>query len=282
MCRDFAVKRAAIITRRAVVFGGLSALCSHLVTLRALAVQPTTSSQTGSKAKDYFCLASDIGGVSAGDYKLNDTSGSSHLNLLVAELMEDVAKAYKFIPSNLPGLGYAHGSPEREMGAWVERRSYVPNTTTTLVLGPERVTAEYTSDKYNGSIGLALLLAHEMAHVYQLNATLVDQVEAASTESTRILELHADWLAGWVVGSNQNWSTNALNVASERVRAWGDACVQAVTHHGFPFERDWAMASGIANGGQGLQFSEVSKVALTNVTAWVATRAAGYSVCQQR
>jgi hypothetical protein len=229
------------------------------------------------------CLGAESGsgaGTSgANDTVLNEIPPSSYTDQLVNTTLRDVAQAYGFTPQKLPGLRYAHGRRENE--AWVDPRSYVQNTLHTVILGAPRIEREATCDVHYGTIGLAVVIAHEMAHIHQYYTNLVSRVQAQTKHYIRALELHADYLAGWYLGRDSDWTENAFGVADDRVASWADACVESAQHHGFPSERRYALRSGwLAARLHSPPFVPMSRKALGDVLE-TTTLPSGTSVCKR-
>jgi hypothetical protein len=99
-----------------------------------------------------------------------------------------------------------------------------------------------------GDFGAALtgIFAHEFAHVYQLKEGYrVKLLKRDSMGSRRLVETHADFLAGWALP--QAWwikEVSDLRVAAEQFFALGDIHFEATGHHGSSLQRQTIMASG--------------------------------------
>ena len=264
--RDFLIRMGAVFSA--------SAISNNRVLADSVAQKPTTPNWIG-------CLdfqpasALPVGGATTFD----DQSGSILIDRIVNTGILDIAKTYNLNPANLPGLVYAHGA--RENDAWVVDASYLKDTTHTVVLGAKRLVTESATEPHYGLVCIPLILAHEMGHVLQLNTGIVDRFRSQTEHFTRALELHADFLAGWYLGLDADWTQNAMSVANGRVRAWGDSCVESVTHHAFGQERAYFNEDGWGAAKYGAQdIKIVSKSAEDKVLQWVSNVPEGTSVCK--
>jgi hypothetical protein len=108
----------------------------------------------------------------------------------------------------------------------------------------------------HGDFGAALtaVFAHEFAHVYQLKAGFRNQLLSMdSIGSYRLVETHADFLAGWALP--QAWwitQVDDLRVAAEQFFALGDIQTDTHGHHGTSLQRQTIMAAGYTWGLAGL------------------------------
>jgi hypothetical protein len=106
--------------------------------------------------------------------------------------------------------------------------------------------------KADGNYGAALtgVFAHEFAHIYQMKTNYKSTLESAdSASSTRLLECHADFLAGWAL-PQAKWITEMadLGLAAKQFYELGDIDFEAQAHHGTGLQRQSIMASGFSWG----------------------------------
>lgn len=112
------------------------------------------------------------------------------------------------------------------------------------------------------------LLSHEFCHVYQLRNDCELDFNAFGEDtfgvkrgpcftnlitdgSKRILELHSDFMAGWVMARLDLLTTSTFGGYTKRIFADGDYNFTLIDHHGTPRERLNAMANGFMFGRTG-------------------------------
>jgi hypothetical protein len=104
----------------------------------------------------------------------------------------------------------------------------------------------------NGDFGAALtgVFAHEFAHLHQMKSGYRTQLTAKDIQSSqRLLECHADFLAGWAL-PQAFWITQVsdLAIAAKQFYALGDMDFELGSHHGSHLQRQSIMASGYTFG----------------------------------
>lgn len=100
----------------------------------------------------------------------------------------------------------------------------------------------------NGNFGAALtgVLAHEFAHLRQMRSGVDrDLRNLDDLGALRLVELHADFLAGWALPQAW-WITKIgdLGVAAQQFFALGDVDLNSHVHHGTSLQRQTIMAAG--------------------------------------
>ena len=104
----------------------------------------------------------------------------------------------------------------------------------------------------SGDYGAALtgILAHEFSHVYQTKSGYDQKLDALDINaSARLVEMHADFLAGWALP--QAWwivRASDLGSAARQFNELGDMRFEAGMHHGSSIQRQTVMAAGYAWG----------------------------------
>ena len=101
----------------------------------------------------------------------------------------------------------------------------------------------------HGNYGAALtgVFGHEFAHVYQMKTEVIGGLLAKDSLGTvRLVEIHADFLAGWAFP--QAWwvkgNVENLRVAAEYFHSMGDLQTHVREHHGTHLQRQTIMAAG--------------------------------------
>lgn len=90
-----------------------------------------------------------------------------------------------------------------------------------------------------GEYAIAGILAHEYAHVMQIK-------KGTSYSSGKLKELHADYMAGYFIGT-QGFPQNGINAFANDLYSIGDYDFWSPQHHGTPEERVDAMLAGFQN-----------------------------------
>lgn len=113
----------------------------------------------------------------------------------------------------------------------------------TVLLGKTHI-SRYLRDRY-GAAAMRGLIAHEMAHAYQWNHGFIDRLRSVSRTDIAI-ELHADGLAGWCLGSLTH-SVDKETLYYGVARVWdtlGSTNLDASDSHGTAMQRRRAIESG--------------------------------------
>lgn len=119
-----------------------------------------------------------------------------------------------------------------------------------LCIGRGLIGAAMKVDDDAWDTALAGIIAHEFAHILQMrddtDSLLLARDPAASV---RLLELHADFLAGWALGQAY-WleEIHQIRGALRQFQAIGDQLAGQRAHHGDPAQRRSAVASGLGYG----------------------------------
>jgi hypothetical protein len=121
-----------------------------------------------------------------------------------------------------------------------------PLTRPELKIGRNLVgeTLRIANGDYNGA--LTTIFGHEFAHIFQLKSGVRTSLLSADIQSsTRLVEAHADFLAGWALPQAW-WITNVsdLAVAAKQFYAMGDLKFEPNAAHGSSSQRQAIMASG--------------------------------------
>jgi hypothetical protein len=207
--------------------------------------------------RDARCLAVQSGALASRTTyaELGDSLGVITANQRVSKELISVARRYNMLAEHLPGLRYAFGSHTDD--AWVDPESMVKGHQFTMILGKDRVFEQIIAIDDHYSVGLQILLAHEMAHVCQMRSKMVDSALNAPDLGVRFLEQHADYMAGWCFGMDRTWDGNALARAITDVTSWGDSCVNSPDSHGFGHERAEAFAEGFKKARHNVAFDDM-------------------------
>src|SRR3954469_25232186 len=97
-----------------------------------------------------------------------------------------------------PGFRYID-----EMNAFASVETIIEGTQGTVYLGLPLV--KQLLEKADGGAGVAGVCAHECAHIYQFDHGIYRQ-----SESVRVVELHADFVAGYYMGRRKEYTADKI------------------------------------------------------------------------
>lgn len=180
---------------------------------------------------------------------VSEESGNQSLTNSLGVLGVELAENYELTGNNRPGFKFYEGP-----GALASRYKAFPSTSGTVFVGRQLLRAELAAS--TGGAAIAGVVAHEFAHIYQYVTGYYSQLrtfgERALREPTdRFVELHADFLAGWFLGSREY--AKGLNEQKAFFYSFfekGDYLLNEVNpkvrekHHGNPSERVAALVVG--------------------------------------
>ena len=121
-----------------------------------------------------------------------------------------------------------------------------PITRPQIKIGRTLVGNIVKKEKHSYGAALTGVFAHEFAHIYQMKSEYQAKLLSMdSASSTRLLECHADFLAGWAL-PQAYWITKVadLALAANQFYQLGDIDFEAQGHHGTSLQRQSIMASG--------------------------------------
>ena len=137
-----------------------------------------------------------------------------------------------------PGFGFYHD--EQQPNAYATAEVVTAGTDGTVVFGLNLLDRLLNSAPTG--ISVMGVLAHEFGHIVQ---TVSPETRVLRGSTARLMELHADYLAGFYAGwrksKDDSISTNSLGRA---FLALGDFNTSHPQHHGTPDERLAALAAG--------------------------------------
>lgn len=167
------------------------------------------------------------------DFQIFASSGRRQIdNALIHELKKILA----VIPIN-PGFKYINDvSPN----AFASERSLVSNTSGTVFIGLNLINTEFNKSDYGG-VAVAGICAHECGHIYQYTTGWAQRL---SRSTAQLIELHADFLAGFYMGRDNSHSKERVEIFAGSLFSKGDFNFNDANHHGTPDQRVSAMRKG--------------------------------------
>jgi hypothetical protein len=151
-----------------------------------------------------------------------------------------------------PGLRIIHAPSHHADGAMALRDTSVSGTRGTVLFGKRLIFRELGDHNRRGWGGLAVtgVMAHEFAHIYQFFNGYDERLENPGG-TVEVIELHADFLAGYHLGLRRRQGEQMdIGAATDLMYDLGDDNEQARGHHGRPGERRRALREGYRVGAQ--------------------------------
>ncbi len=170
---------------------------------------------------------------------LEETSGNPRLDAALGDVLATLARQLAV----RPGFAFYHDG--LLPNAMALPRSALPSSRGTVLVGLGLLSRVDRSA--HGDLFVQAVCAHEFAHIRQYQTGYYDRLNRP--DSARLIELHADFLAGYCLGAQPvDYADDAL---VDLGRAWedlGDSDFTEREHHGTPEERIAAMEHGFALG----------------------------------
>lgn len=126
----------------------------------------------------------------------------------------------------------------------------------TVLLGSE-LTLQALADNHWGGTVVRAILGHESAHILQFSSDLYDRLKHMQPND-RLLELHADYMAGYYLGLPAQYEPVFIELARDTFYLKGDTAFQSPTHHGSPEARALALTEGFRRGIAGSGVAEAA------------------------
>jgi hypothetical protein len=175
------------------------------------------------------------------------SSGDPLLDKALPAAAAAIAGVFKFAPNTWPAVILVADN----QSALATPITVVDGTQGTILLGKGLVLEEMYKQQYGGA-AIEGILAHEFAHHVQFRSSHYQELIAADPNKTvRLVELHADYLAGWYIGQGTSTSVDAVAAFAEALFQRGDDAFRDPSHHGTPIERYAVMLKGFFSGRKG-------------------------------
>jgi hypothetical protein len=138
---------------------------------------------------------------------------------------------------------YVYSGGAQNAMATPEVFAATPGTDGTVLYQLDLLNEHLTSAYYGGSI-VSGVIAHEFAHIIQFaNPDLYDRLLDRHS-SVKFLELHADFMAGYFMGTKFADRPQDLETLARKIFELGDNDFTNPGHHGTPQERHIALQAG--------------------------------------
>jgi hypothetical protein len=147
----------------------------------------------------------------------------------------------------IPAFGFYREDDHPDISAMnafaTPERTDIPGTWGTIGFGTTLFQREMGKhDRYGGTI--VAIIAHEFGHIWAMQAGIIDKINAGQ-KTVKRSELHADFLAGYFLGTRKRAAPNlSLQSAGDLFNRLGDHNTESPSHHGTPGERVAAAEEG--------------------------------------
>ena len=118
-----------------------------------------------------------------------------------------------------------------------------PGTDGTVLYQMDLLSDHLTSAHWGGSI-VAGVIAHEFAHIMQFSDPARYSRLLDHHGTVKFLELHADFMAGYYMGTKFADKPQDLETLARKIFELGDNNFTSIGHHGTPEERHVALRAG--------------------------------------
>ncbi len=177
------------------------------------------------------------GGLQANGIEMFRTSGNSDLDRSINLELTHIAESFNV----LPGFGFYDDSDGQNAFALDE--DLIPHTKGTVIFGKQLLSDELASNEWGG-LAVAGIMAHEFGHIFQYQSKFYELLTQSQT-TDRLLELHADYLAGYYLGLKRLRSGEIdIKAFVDSLYLLGDTDFNSPDHHGTPIEREQVMLAG--------------------------------------
>lgn len=163
-------------------------------------------------------------------------TGNSDFDYASAQMLANVSDIFGI----LPGFCYFKGGPS--FNAFATPDKLMKNPDGTVIFGKDLL-LQIMDFEEGPEAAFAGICAHEFAHIVQFKLGLMDIL--MNDDTARKSELHADFLAGYFVGTKKKNNPNFhAAVVADTFSKLGDDDFRSPTHHGTPEERARSIIMG--------------------------------------
>jgi hypothetical protein len=181
--------------------------------------------------------------------KLHSSCGNPQIDRALIFELKQIAT---ILPIN-PGYKYIE---DPSPNAFAVPTSLIPGTQGTVYIGINLITSEFNNSPFGG-VAVAGISAHESGHILQFQTGYAATLAGPTAQ---LMELHADFLAGYYLGRSQAHSKEHVGIFAQSLFSRGDYDYNGQTHHGTPDQRVRAMNKGYDIGASNLGVSAAASV----------------------
>jgi len=182
-----------------------------------------------------YCALAFARAQAVGTPRLYDSTGNPQLDAVILRELTVLGTGFlvhpRFFLFDDTGSPNAMATPVR-----IDSSPSFPDGT--LLFGVTLFAQEFSRQSGQG-FAIPAIMAHEFGHIVQFKLGV--------GMPTHLLELHADFLAGWYLGNRRNFIYTEVQEPLESFFEKGDYMFNNPGHHGTPKERLAAVAAGLAS-----------------------------------
>ena len=184
-----------------------------------------------------------------GHLTLYSSSGNRQID---HAMIVELKNILKYLPIN-PGFKFID---DPRPNAFAVADSIVGGTQGTVYIGLNLITGEFNKSPYGG-VAVAGICAHECGHILQIQTGYMQKLAGPTHQ---LIELHADFLAGYYLGISQAHSKEHVQVFAQSLFSKGDYDFNNAAHHGTPAQRVRAMSQGYDTGAAKLGWNTAAPI----------------------
>lgn len=193
-----------------------------------------------------------------GDSPLVMTSGNSEFDKALGRQLVRLSKSFGV----QPGFAFVDDAPFPNAAA--SRESRLPGTTGTVLFGLNLLKALMDGGP-GADIAVLGICAHEFGHIHQFQSGY-DRKLSRGSATVKLVELHADFLAGYFVGQLKLERPQiSLKFFGKKLYGMGTYNSSHPDFHGTPAERLSSAEAGAGLAGSKKSFAEISQSGYTHV-----------------
>jgi hypothetical protein len=181
-----------------------------------------------------FCsLQNPISSYAAQVYR---STGDRTLDSQLDSELKSISGEFKVLP------GFLVIDDGRQPNAFATTKTEISGTRGTVLFGTNLLMKELRAQEWGGT-AVAGILAHEFGHIFQYSTPLHQNL-AQGQATERLVELHADFLAGYYLGLKKRVNGGDIMAFARSIYSKGDWNFNSPGHHGTPEERVKSMLGG--------------------------------------
>ncbi len=236
-----------MIGRRTTLWGAAFLVCTGLSACQGIPPKLTTAAQV---APGGGCLWGNAAAISSALSSRSEHSGNPRLDASLGEILAEMADILAVRPRFAfyqdGGLPNAVALPASDYAG----------SFGTVLFGLTMLSRVDTMT--HGDLFVQAVCAHEFAHVRQYRTPFFARLDRPN--SVRLVELHADFLAGYYLGRlPQSFGADALVALGRAWETLGDSQFTRREHHGTPEERIAAIEAGFVRGQQRMGIDQAAE-----------------------
>jgi len=192
-----------------------------------------------------LCSLSQV--IDGATVEISGKTGDSKLDRQLSAHAFDLARDFGV----RPGIRIVLSPANQSQGALATKDTTVPGTQGTVLLGKDLLFRELDQNRRGwGGLAIAGVMAHEFAHIFQFDSGYEQRLHKRG-DTVEVIELHADFLAGYHLGlRRQAGAKMDIGAAMDLMHSLGDWNESLSDHHGRPRERQRAVREGFRLGVQ--------------------------------